>query len=230
MSRGFLYAASNGVLLACLLTSTAVAQKYNFTSYLGKQPPELVSRQEHWLGWHEQVTLEKLKGQVVWLQFNFWENCTSLRSHLVSWEEDYIDDGLIIVEINQTVETLEIMRQMVEDQCLNHPVLWDEKRRNTKTYGVTAWPFAYFIGADGKVFWEGDPTRWIRREKKIKEMRAMVEWELAWVKKLNAETDQRLLGLLSRPSLPLQVSRMLYRLREQMSKMMSVQNPRRRSR
>jgi hypothetical protein len=71
MSRGFLYAASIGVLLACLLTSTAAAQKHNFNSYLGKQPPELVSTQAHWLGWHERVTLEKLKGKVVWLQFNF---------------------------------------------------------------------------------------------------------------------------------------------------------------
>lgn len=112
-----------------------------------------------------------------------------------------MDDGLIIVEINQPVESLKGMRRMVESQRLKHPVLWDEDRRNTKAYGVCDWPFAYLIGADGKVFWEGDPTRWIRREKKIKEMRAMVEWELAWAKKLNAETDQRLLGLLRLPDL-----------------------------
>lgn len=71
MSRGFLYIAWSGMLLACSLTSTATAQKHGFNSYLGKHPPELVSKQEHWLGWQEQVTLEKLKGNVIWLQFNF---------------------------------------------------------------------------------------------------------------------------------------------------------------
>lgn len=68
---------------------------------------------------------------------------------------------------------------MVESQRLKHPVLWDEQRRNTKAYGVSAWPFAYFIGADGKVFWEGNPSRWIRRKQKVKEMRALIERELA---------------------------------------------------
>lgn len=40
-------------------------------SFRGKTPPELVSDKEHWIGATEQVTLTKLKGHVVWLQFNF---------------------------------------------------------------------------------------------------------------------------------------------------------------
>ena len=40
-------------------------------SLLGQQPPELVSAREHWLGKSTPTTLEKLKGNVVWLQFNF---------------------------------------------------------------------------------------------------------------------------------------------------------------
>ena len=40
-------------------------------SFLGRRPPELVSTTEHWLGWNERLTLAKLRGQVVWLQFNF---------------------------------------------------------------------------------------------------------------------------------------------------------------
>jgi hypothetical protein len=110
-----------------------------------------------------------------------------------------IDEGLVIVEINQSAEPLEVMRRMVASQRLKHPVLWDPGRCNTKAYGVTAWPFAYLIGADGKVFWEGDPRRWIRRKTKIKEMRAMIEWELAWARKPNANNEQGLLGLLPLP-------------------------------
>lgn len=50
--------------------------------------------------------------------------------------------------------------------------------RNTKAYGITAWPFAYLIGADGKVFWEGNPSRWIHRKQKVDQMRTCIEREL----------------------------------------------------
>jgi hypothetical protein len=70
------------------------------------------------------------------------------------------------------------MRRMVRTKNLKHPVLWDDECRNTKAYGITAWPFVYLIGTDGKVFWEGNPSRWIRRPKKMKEMRALIERKL----------------------------------------------------
>ncbi len=70
------------------------------------------------------------------------------------------------------------MRFMVETKNLKHPVLWDDECRNTKAYGITAWPFVYLIGTDGKVFWEGNPSRWIRRSKRVKEMRALIERKL----------------------------------------------------
>ena len=40
-------------------------------SLVGKAPPELVAEPNHWLGKAPPVTLAQLKGQVVWLQFNF---------------------------------------------------------------------------------------------------------------------------------------------------------------
>ena len=63
------FAALGGPLLVCSLIGTAAAQKFNHNSYLGKAPPELVSQRSHWLGWRETVTLDRLKGKVVWLQF-----------------------------------------------------------------------------------------------------------------------------------------------------------------
>jgi hypothetical protein len=60
-----------GSLLACSFSTTAAAQRFNHNSYIGKEPPELVSRTDHWLGWHDKVTLNDLEGRVVWLQFNF---------------------------------------------------------------------------------------------------------------------------------------------------------------
>ena len=88
-----------------------------------------------------------------------------------------------MVEINQCIGApLDVMRCMVESKNLKHPVLWDAECRNTKAYGITAWPFAYLIGADGIVFWEGNPSRWIRREKKVKEMRRLIEAKLCVAK------------------------------------------------
>ena len=85
-----------------------------------------------------------------------------------------------MVEINQCIGApLDVMRYMVESKNLEHPVLWDAGCQNTRAYGITAWPFAYLIGADGRVFWEGNPSRWIRREKKVKEMRRLIEAELS---------------------------------------------------
>lgn len=49
----------------------ALSQSYDRNSYLGEAPPEIVSAPEHWMGAAEPLTLEKLKGKVVWLHFNF---------------------------------------------------------------------------------------------------------------------------------------------------------------
>ena len=65
------YAAVFGLVLVCSVVTTAAAQKVNHNSYVGKEPPELVSQRNHWLGWKEQVVLNDLKGRLVWLQFNF---------------------------------------------------------------------------------------------------------------------------------------------------------------
>jgi len=113
-----------------------------------------------------------------------------LRHHLVRWEKQFAEDGLVVIEINRCIgEPLEVMRRMVESQKLNHPVLWDDGCRNTKAYGVSAWPFAYLIGTDGKVFWEGNPTRWIHCKQKIDEMRACIERELKKVNDASIEQE-----------------------------------------
>jgi hypothetical protein len=70
------------------------------------------------------------------------------------------------------------MRHTVETQQLRHPVLWDQDCRNTKRYGIETWPYAFLIGPDGTVFWEGNPARWFRRAKRVQEMRALIEKKL----------------------------------------------------
>ena len=42
-----------------------------FGAFRCRVPPELVSSPWHWMNASDVVTLEKLQGQVIWLQFNF---------------------------------------------------------------------------------------------------------------------------------------------------------------
>lgn len=50
--------------------ATSAGTKHFFNSYLGKVPPELQAQPAHWVN-HEPLTLEKLRGKTVWLEFNF---------------------------------------------------------------------------------------------------------------------------------------------------------------
>jgi hypothetical protein len=59
-------------LVTMLALAPACAQdEKNFNSYKGKAPPELASEKEHWINSAEALSLEKLKGKVVWLEYSF---------------------------------------------------------------------------------------------------------------------------------------------------------------
>jgi hypothetical protein len=51
--------------------SAQFAKGCNYRTFFNRRPPELVSAASHWINSREQLTLEKLRGNVVWLQFNF---------------------------------------------------------------------------------------------------------------------------------------------------------------
>jgi hypothetical protein len=61
------------LLLSAVGISSVSAQDREILrkSLLGKAPPELVFQKEHWLGKVPATSFAQLKGQVVWLQFNF---------------------------------------------------------------------------------------------------------------------------------------------------------------
>ncbi len=42
---------------------------------------------------------------------------------------------------------------------MKHHVLWDEDCRNHRRYGIRTWPIAFLIGKDGRVMWEGRPSK-----------------------------------------------------------------------
>lgn len=82
LAVGFMFGFSTGVDLRAedqtALKTTgekpakkAAGTKHFYNSYVGKRPPELTGATEHWVNQTSQVTLEKLHGRVVWLEFNF---------------------------------------------------------------------------------------------------------------------------------------------------------------
>ncbi len=69
--RRFLLSLGLLTVTSAVFDSAAFAQQGDRYSFLGKAPPEIVSDKNHWIGACEPLTLSKLKGQVVWLHFNF---------------------------------------------------------------------------------------------------------------------------------------------------------------
>jgi len=60
-----------GILLGVAAAALAQDDQPYYNSYMGKTPPELVSEKEHWLNAKKPLSLEKLRGRVVWLEFSF---------------------------------------------------------------------------------------------------------------------------------------------------------------
>lgn len=55
--------------IAFALAAVAAGVIQDRPSYLGKEPPELVSEKSQWLGHADAMKLRDLKGKVVWLEF-----------------------------------------------------------------------------------------------------------------------------------------------------------------
>ena len=82
----------------------------------------------------------------------------SFRRHLVRWEREFSESGLVIVEVSGGRDIpLDVARERLSKWHIRHAVLWDKDNRNSKAYALSGWPSAYLIGADGKVFWQGNP-------------------------------------------------------------------------
>ncbi len=171
-----------------LFTPLGVAQQRELLrkNLVGKAPPELVALEADWLA-GPPTNFASLKGKVVWLQFNFWENCTSFRRHLVRWEADYAERGLVIVEVSGgELATFADSARRLAKTNIKHPVIWDRNNSLHKAYGVQAWPVAFLIGADGTVFWQGNPALMRGKKDEEKAFREMLE---AHLRRATAKAD-----------------------------------------
>ena len=171
------------VLMASITTQTAAIRAQDSKilpkQFLGEFPPELISQKKHWLEKSEPVTQAAMKGRVIWLQFNFSENCTFSRHQLVKWEEEFGKQGLSFVEVSGGKRaTFDESDQACAAWPLRHSVLWDEGNQNHQNYGIRSWPSVWLIAADGKVFWQGNPNHLHDRPEELQRFRSLLEEHL----------------------------------------------------
>ena len=78
--------------------------------------------------------------------------------HLVKWNNEFADQGLKVVEIdNGQMDALPELEEHIQQEGIEFPVFHDEQGELCERFGVQAYPTAYLIGRDGKVLWEGHP-------------------------------------------------------------------------
>ena len=129
-------------------------------NYDGRMPPKLNVAENGWMNYDGELSLEKLRGHVVWLEFSFIAcgSCQMMKPHLQGLQHRYGPDGLVVIEVNNgKVDTREALAKELDHLQPNYPVLWDKDGKTCDAYGVTKYGTAYLIGVDGKVRWGGNP-------------------------------------------------------------------------
>ena len=167
--------------IGAALLAGLLLQEGGANSYLGKAPPELVSKPEQWFNPPPAITLEKLRGKVVWLEFGFLKclPCRKMKPALARWHEELGPKGLVVIDVDDGgIDDFDEVKKEVESKGEKFPTLYDKDARNSMAYGIQGHPQAWLIGVDGKVVWEGIPDI-----KKLETLEKAIAEELKKVKK-----------------------------------------------
>ncbi|NIM18157.1 MAG: redoxin family protein [Candidatus Aminicenantes bacterium] len=110
-----------------------------------------------WLNTHEHLSLEKLKGHVILL--NFWTygsiNCIHVIPDLEYLEKKYHDKPFHVIGVHSAKfyneQDAENIRAAIARYEIKHPVIVDKGHKIWRTYRASAWPTFVLIGSDGNV-------------------------------------------------------------------------------
>jgi len=105
------------------------------------------------------ITLEKLRGRVVLVEF--WTfgcyNCRNTLPSVKEWDARYRERGLTIVGVHtpetQSEYVIDIVRREVPALGIKYPVVTDNDYKTWKAYGVEAWPTLFVIDRQGRIRW-----------------------------------------------------------------------------
>jgi cytochrome c biogenesis protein CcdA/thiol-disulfide isomerase/thioredoxin len=116
----------------------------------------------------EELSVPKLasEGKVVLLDFWTYSciNCIRTLPYLKAWDEQYRDDGLVIVGVHAPEFAFEKdagnVERAIADNGIEYPVVQDNELGTWTAYGNQYWPAKYLVGADGELrythFGEGE--------------------------------------------------------------------------
>ena len=100
----------------------------------------------------ESVALADLRGQVVVL--NLWASwCAPCRAEMPALErvwQRYVDDGLVVLAVNQGEDAATI-EAFVAEYDLSFPIALDPREQVGRQYELVAYPTTLFIDRDGVV-------------------------------------------------------------------------------
>ena len=110
-----------------------------------------------WLNTDSPLTRERLRGQVVLV--DFWDytcvNCIRTLPYVTSWNDRYADRGLVVVGVHAPEFRFARARPQIEAAVAEHgigyPVLLDNDYQTWDRYAVKAWPTKALIDPDGYV-------------------------------------------------------------------------------
>src|SRR6266513_884898 len=107
----------------------------------------------------EPLTLEKLRGRVVLVEF--WTftcyNCRNTLPAVKKWDQQYRDRGLTIIGVH-TPElseeyNLDNVRREVPSLGIKYPVVTDNDYKTWKAYNLEAWPTIFVLDKQGRIRW-----------------------------------------------------------------------------
>lgn len=150
ITRGLAAATSSGKSIANLTANTLIA------AAKANSAPEFA--EGNWIN-SDQLTLEKLRGRVVLVEF--WTfgyyNCRNTLPSVKAWDALYRERGLTIVGVHtpetDTEYSLDTVRKEVPALGIKYPVVTDNDYKIWKAYGVEAWPTIVVLDKQGRIRW-----------------------------------------------------------------------------
>ena len=141
--------------------------------------PDLPADPTRWIGTEMPLTLERLRGQVVVL--DFWTlcciNCMHVLPELAAVEEAFAGHPVTVIGVHSAKFPAEKEADAIERALarhhVRHPVVNDPEHDLWEQYTVKAWPTVVVVDSEGRVAWSkaGEVSR--------TELIAVVEAELA---------------------------------------------------
>jgi len=133
------------------LAEAVETYKVDPNTLIGKLAPRLQA--EEWIG-GEPLTIERLKGKVVLLDFwaTWCKPCIAAFPKMREWHSKYGPRGLVIIGVtNHSSQTSEQVRSLVKKENLPWIVAIDPNDRTQMYYGVSPIPHTFLIDRTGVV-------------------------------------------------------------------------------